>query len=230
MNNPVVLYYSAETRKPSMLLAIKLRLIWQCEARQMRLITVGAAAVQRPVKRMDGIDRKTDREYYRLMAENIYTRILAGLQSVGRDDVVYLAEDDVLYADAHFDMHQRIHRTMIGYDLNLIYLTPGGFVDACNRASPALSMCLARADVLRWMVVQKLEELRTGRWTAFEWYGSQGYLTCHDWAAVASMDVRENKDHTWNVSAEKRRYQTEPGWAETADELLKRYEITEGEA
>jgi hypothetical protein len=215
------LYYSAEARAPGMLAAVRDRLL----AQQPGAIRIGAVQVARPLARLAGLDPH-DNQRYRIAAENIYVRILAGLQAVADTDFVYLAEDDVLYSDEHFTIHERLPSVTWNYDLNLIYLTPAGFAVVHNRASISLSMSVARADIMRGAVIRKLEEIRTGAWSCFEPAGSQGYATGHTWAETASLDIRENAQHTWSVGPEIPLFQQEPGWPSAA-ELVETYKLKE---
>lgn len=217
------LYYSAGMRDKTMLGRLLQRLGEQSIDIDMGLVDVNEFHISAPTARQQGIPNG-DRERYRIMAENIYCRILCGLQQVRDDDIVYLCEDDVLYADQHFRMHERLDPAFWCYDLNMVYLTPGGFVDLNNRASPALSMSFGEARTIRACVLRKFGELHDRSWTAFEPYGTHGYDTRHDWAKVASIDIRENDQHTWAVGKDAKRYENETGWA-SASELVEQYHI-----
>lgn len=214
-----VIYYSVEQRNPAMRAAVLRRLL-----RQMPdVIRVGVKRVADPVLRMPPDGRK-DKRWYWVAAENLYVRILVGLQEVHNNDVVYLCEDDCIYADEHFLMHNHLPLDHYNYDLNMIHLTMEGYCVVSNRGSLALSHSFARADVMRDCIIRKLDELRRGVFCCFEPAVQLGYKTATARCVVSSIDIRENAEHTWKVAENVPRFQAEPGWP-LADEMIRKYKL-----
>ena len=199
---------------------IKARLLAQCE----RVICVGPQEIAPPTKRMAGAIRGKS-QWHLAVAENIYLRILAGLQQVAEGEIVYLAEDDMLYPDIHFRLHERVRADTFNYDFNMVHLSWQGFCVIHNRAALALSMAFARQDVMRDAVIRKLDELRTRRFKCYEPTESDGYTTDHASAEIASLDIRHGDNSTWAIPADGVKFfEDETGW-EPASELVKKYHI-----
>lgn len=213
------IYYSVEQRNPAMRAAVLKRLL-----RQMPdVIRIGVDRVSDPVLRMP-VDGRKDKRWYWVAAENLYVRILVGLQQVHPRDVVYLCEDDCLYADEHFLMHNYLPFDTYNYDLNMIHLTLTGYCCVSNRGSLALSHSFARADVMRDCVIRKLDEIRNGSFCCFEPAVQLGYPTASARCSVSSLDIRETPDHTWTVGENVPRFQQEAGWPD-ADEVIREYKL-----
>jgi len=213
------IYYSVEQRNPAMRAAVLKRLL-----RQMPdLIRVGVDRVADPVLRFPK-DGRADKRWYWVAAENLYVRILVGLQEVHPNDVVYLCEDDCIYADEHFLMHNRLPFDHYNYDLNMIHLTMQGYCVVSNRGSLALSHSFARADVMRDAIIRKLDELRNGSFCCFEPAVQLGYATASARCVVSSIDIRESAEHTWAIGEDVPRFQEEVGWPD-ASEMIKRFKL-----
>lgn len=229
----MMLYYSALTRPLEMLNPIRARLLDQ--ARRLGFKTCSSCP-----ERLPGFDFAAIQPKGKL-PEVIFTAILAGLDQIPRNAIVYLCEDDVLYHDCHFESqylkyfaYRYPEHECFNYNFNVIHLCPQGFFRRHNQNCPVLSMAWGRADIVRTCCQKKLDEARTwmipplpGRpkpGYCFEPTRSLGHPTNHMRSKYASLDIRHANNNTWKVEDGDVMSPTEAGW-EDANTLIEKYHI-----
>jgi hypothetical protein len=155
---------------------------------------------------------------------DMYRRILRGLESVPKTEIVYLCEDDVLYPDARFKPSRKIGRGPMYYNQRLVYLCYKGFF-WCQRGTISLSQAHGTAQALRYNLELKQKECYYPDWDSrkinscepFPFPGNQyraEILNC----TVMSVDIRGVGNSTWGVWPQSVRYfQDCWGWPKAAE-------------
>lgn len=229
----VMLYYSALTRPPGMMIPIRDRLLNQ--AKRMGFKTCSSCPVPVP-----GFDFTAIQPGGKLPSI-IFAAILRGLEQIPPHATVYLCEDDVIYHDCHFDSHnarkfayREASRDCFNYNFSVVHICPTGFFKRHNQVCPVLSMAWGKASIVRDCCERKLREIEAWKIPplpgrpmpgfCYEPTRSLGYPTNHIRAPFASLDVRHSQNNTWKVEATDTVYQMEPGWTMAA-ELVKQYGI-----